>query len=193
MSDPSVFSTLTLPSGGTYEFKDNVARRLIQELTNAMSGAVHYVGTTTTVLSDGATTKPVMVEGASYTQKAGDVVDYGSMEYIWNEVSGVWREFGSTGSLKALAFKDSATGSFTPAGTVNVTPSVTMSKTSVKPIASVGTLPELVFTVTGENLAISWSAGALPTAGADVSVATDVASATATASFTGTPGTVTVS
>ena len=193
MSDPSVFSTLTLPSGNTYEFKDNAARQAIQDLTNAVSGAVHYVGTTTTVLSDGASTKPITVEGETYQQKAGDVVNYGNMEYIWNAVSNVWREFGSTGSLKALAFKDSASGNYTPSGTVSVTPSVTMSKATVTPFGSAGTLPELTFTVTGENLAISWSAGSLPTAGTDVSVATDVASATATASFTGTQGSVTVS
>lgn len=119
MSDPSYLSLITLPSGTPYYIKDIEARQLIADLTGSVSGAVHYVGTTTTVLSDGATTKPIAVEGSSYTQKAGDVVDYGNMEYIWNAVSQVWREFGSTGSLKALAFKDSASGNFTPAGTVS--------------------------------------------------------------------------
>lgn len=263
MSDPSYLSVFTLPSGTTYYIKDAEARQLIEDLTGSVSGAVHYVGATTTVLSDGSSTKPITVEGESYNQSAGDVVAYGDMEFIWNAVSNVWREFGSTGSLKALAFKDTATGNYTPAGTVSqpsftgtqgnvsvtgtpagsvtiskgtgtanytpegtvsqpsftgtqgnvsvsgtpsgsvaietgtgsanytpsgsvsVTPSVTMSKTTVKPIATVGSLPSLSFSVSGETLNISWDPGSLPTAGSDVSVATDVASATASATFTG--------
>lgn len=38
-----------------------------------------------------------------------------SMEYMWN--GSVMDEFGSTSLLKSLAFKDSASGSYTPAGT----------------------------------------------------------------------------
>lgn len=61
--------------------------------------------------------------------KSGDVVIYGQTEFIYATVEytsltegtmtkSYWHELGSTGSLKALAFKDNATGSVTPAGTV---------------------------------------------------------------------------
>ena len=42
-------SKITLPSGTTYNIKDEVARR-------AQSGAMHWLGITTTALTDGATT-----------------------------------------------------------------------------------------------------------------------------------------
>ena len=114
-----VFATMTLPSGSTYEFKDTVARQLIEDLTGSVSGAVHFVGLTTTPLTDGASTSPIVIEGENYTPKSGDVAIYGTMEFILNATASKWREFGSTGSLKALAFKDSASGNFTPAGTVS--------------------------------------------------------------------------
>lgn len=101
----------------------------------------------------------------------------------------------STDGLKALAYKDSASGEFTPAGTVAApTVTVTPNTTSVKPFGSAGTLPSFTATVADETLTLGFSAGTLPSAGAAVMVATGIKSATATApKFTGTAGTVTVS
>ena len=67
-----------------------------------------------------------------HTPKSGDVVIYGQTEFIYATVEytsltegtmtkSYWHELGSTGSLKALAFKDSASGDITPAGTVGST------------------------------------------------------------------------
>lgn len=110
-------SKLTLPSGSTYNIKDTTARDQIEELRNAISGGVHYVGVTTTALTDGATTKPITINSKSYTQIKGDVVNYGSKEFIWDDAK--WVEFGDLGAFKALAYKDSASGSYTPAGSVS--------------------------------------------------------------------------
>lgn len=107
-------SKITLPSGTTYDIKDATARANI----SALSGALTFLGTTTTALTDGAATSPVTIGGSSVTPKAGNVVIYGSSEFVWSAAESKWREFGSTGSLKALAFKDSASGSYTPAGSV---------------------------------------------------------------------------
>ena len=107
-------SKITLPSGTTYDIKDTTARANI----SALSGALTFLGTTTSPLTDGATTSPITIGSSSITPKAGNVVIYGESEYVWSDVESKWREFGSTGSLKALAFKDSASGSYTPAGSV---------------------------------------------------------------------------
>lgn len=107
-------SKITLPSGTTYNIKDATARANI----SALSGALTFLGTTTTALTDGASTSPVTIGGSSVTPKAGNVVIYDKSEFVWSDVESKWREFGSTGSLKALAFKDSASGSYTPAGSV---------------------------------------------------------------------------
>lgn len=114
MANPEI-SKITLPSGTTYDIKDATARAKIDSL----SGAVTYLGVTTTALTDGSTTATVSIGGKQVTAAAGDVVIYGELEFIWSDTEKKWHEFGSTGSLKALAFKDSASASYTPAGTVS--------------------------------------------------------------------------
>lgn len=108
-------SKITLPSGTTYNLKDSEARGKI----SALSGALTYLGTTTTAITDGASTSPITIGGKSVTPVSGNVVIYGDSEFVWSATEGKWREFGSTGSLKALAFKDSASGSYTPTGTIS--------------------------------------------------------------------------
>lgn len=53
--------------------------------------------------------------------KAGDTVISGQREYVFSDADSRWHEFGSTGSLKALAFKDNASGTIKPKGTVGST------------------------------------------------------------------------
>ena len=111
------------------------------------------------------------------------------MEFIWS--GSVWQEFGSTGSLGTLAFKNNASTNFTPHGSVTGT-AVTLNTTTVEGMDGVGTLPELTMTVSNENLTIGFSQGTLPTKATAQTVATGVASITQP-SFTGTEETITVS
>lgn len=107
----------------TLYIKDAEAQSAISDLQSSVTGAMHYIGITTTSLTDGSTTNPIVIDSEDVTAKAGDVaVVAGSgsngsadKEYVFNGTK--WQEFGSTGSLKALAFKDSATGSVTAEGT----------------------------------------------------------------------------
>ena len=101
----SYISQVTLPDNNTYDIKDAWAREKLSGLT----GAMHFVGVSTTdpTLEAGPT-----VDGVT-SFSTGDVVVYtpsgaAEREYVYNGTS--WQEFGSTGSLKALAFKDSASG-----------------------------------------------------------------------------------
>lgn len=91
----------------------------------------------------------------------------------------------SIGNLGALAYKDSASGSITPTGSVSV--SVTPSTDTVNSITDVGTLPSL----TENNGVLTFNAGTLPTKGSDTTVVTGISSASG--SFSGTSDTVTVS
>lgn len=196
MPNPTI-STITLPTGSTYDLKDAWARDAIGEL----SGATKYIGVTTTALTDGCTTNPITINGQSVTAESGDIANYGSKEFIFNGTA--WQEFGDLSQLGDLAFKDNASGSYTPAGNISVTPTVTVNTTTVNSITNVGTLPTctlpaLSTTVSNENLTIGWSegsfsAGTLPTKGSNTTVATGIDSATATGSFTGTAATITVS
>lgn len=119
-------SKITLPTGTTYNIKDIVARENI----SALSGALKYIGTTTTDITDGATTSPITIGGVSITPTAGNVVIYGESEFVWSDTENKWREFGSTGSLKALAFKDNVSATYKPEGLVSQ-PTFTGTKTTI--------------------------------------------------------------
>lgn len=188
-------SQITLPSGTTYNLKDSKARSDIEDLRRAISGGLTFLGETTTELEDGSTTNPITINGQSVTATAGAIVIYGNKEFLFDGTE--WVEMGDLSLLGALAYKSSASGSFTPSGSVSAPTigiSTAGSTTTVNSITGVGTLPAFGATVSGEVLTLSWSAGTLPTKGSDTTVKTGDASYSASQpSFTGTAGTVTVS
>ena len=195
MPENPKIARITLPSGTVYDIKDDKARQDIDTLRGLITQTMKYIGTTSTALVDGSDTNPIVINQDYYTAEAGDVVIYGSKEFIFNGT--VWNEFGETGSLRALAFKDSASGSFTPSGSVSA-PTISVAAAgateTINSITDVGTLPVLTTTVSDENLVISFSQGTLPTKGADTTVKTGDASYSASQpTFTGTQGTVEVS
>lgn len=184
----ALISTLTVPvevdgviQNVTYDIKDAYARQAIADLGSAL----YWIGVTTTVLTDGAVTNPITVGGESVTANVGGVAQYDGTEFVWN--GSAWQELG-TGNLGTLAYKDSASGTFTPEGSIVVTDGADTVDT-VNSISDVGTLPS--FSYDSANEALTFSAGTLPTKGANQTVVT--ASGSRTAVFTGTSGTVTVS
>lgn len=191
-------SKIVLPGSATvYNIKDADARDRISTLESYSE----YLGVTTTALVDGATTNPVVINGASVTAKKGEIVNYGSKEFIFNGT--VWQEFGDLSALGSLAYKNNASASYTPAGSVS-TPNITLktggATTTVNSITSVGTLPSFTgtqYSVANETLSItaeSFSAGTLPTKGANQTVKTgDGVYQSSQPSFTGTAATITVS
>lgn len=187
----SEISQLTIPVivGGvetptTFDIKDATARQLISQLGNA----VYWIGVTTTVLTDGDTTNPITVNATSVTATIGGMAQYDGEEFIWN--GSAWQSVGKN-NFGSLAFKSSASGSYTPVGTVSA-PNITVtggSSTNVSEVTSVGTLP--TYAVSGEVLTLTQ--GTLPTT-QSTSVVSAVGTITADApSFTGTPATITVS
>ena len=105
-------SKITLPSGTTYDIKDTIARA-------TAAGGLQLRGVTTTTLTDGATTTTYSIDGDNHTAANGDLVVYGSKEFVFSTTDNKWHELGDNTSLKALAYKDSATGSYKPEGTVS--------------------------------------------------------------------------
>lgn len=182
-------SKLTLPVnvGGTiqnveYTIKDAEARALIEDIGHAL----YWIGVTTDALTDGATTNPITVNSESVTAKLGGMASYSGSEFVWN--GSAWQELGKN-NFGALAFKSSASGDYTPAGTVNVNQD-TDSTDSIVPFGTAGSLPNASWTVSGETATFAFDAGTLPTAGAAVDVVT--ASGAVTATFVGTAATITV-
>lgn len=119
-------SKITLPGGNTpYWIKDAEARSLINDIKNSVTSVMNFRGKTTTTLTDGSTTNPVQINNESYTASAGDIVltdqtnqSGKTIEYIFDGTK--WQEFGSnTSPYGALAYKDNASTSYTPAGGVS--------------------------------------------------------------------------
>lgn len=86
----------------------------ISTLKQQITGVMHYRGITTTPLTDGSRDTVITINNTSYNPKDGDVVIYQDISYAYG--SGVWDEIGSAAPLKALAYKDSASATYTPKG-----------------------------------------------------------------------------
>lgn len=112
-----VISTITLPTGGTYYFKDEEAREQIE----ALASYSDFLGVTGTEIEDGDTTTPIMIGGKAVYPEPGNIVLYGSKEFIWNGTA--WAEFGDlsaiTSMLGDLAYVDTASTDYTPEGEVS--------------------------------------------------------------------------
>lgn len=106
-------SQIKLPNGTTYNIKDANARDRIA----ALEAFTTYLGVTTTALTDGATTNPITINGNSVTAASGNITLYGNKEFIFDGTH--WNEFGDLSALGDLAYKNSASGSYKPAGTVS--------------------------------------------------------------------------
>lgn len=196
------FSKITLPTGGTFLVKDSGAREAIEALKKATAGGVSYLGTTTTELVDGATTSPIDIKNGDKTTSVeavtGGMVNYNNIMYAWN--GDQWDQLGSAGALKALAYKDSVSGTYTPEGSVSGTSVVVdLEKVSIQSVTSVGTLPsytDATYTYDADNETLTigaavFNAGTLPTQGEAVNVATNISKVTVTdPTFTGTQATI---
>ena len=60
--------------------------------------AMKFLGTTTTAISDGSTTKSIMINSKTTTAEAGNVVLYNGYEYVWT--GSAWEQLGQEGSFK---------------------------------------------------------------------------------------------
>lgn len=125
-------TAITLPTGNKYEIVDEHAR----EILNTMSGYTDFLGVTTTPIDDGSTTSVILINNVATTATKGDIVlrsitgTAGMMakEFIFD--GSKWQLFGdiSTQNLGSLAYKNSASGSYTAVmsvsgtiGTISVT------------------------------------------------------------------------
>lgn len=177
-------------NGTAYTIKDAWARAEIDEVKSAISGGTHFLGVTTTALTDGATTNPITVKGESVTAENGDIalctVTEGgasiTAEFIFDGTT--WQQFGTQGVLKALAYKDSASG------TVDIPLSSNISADAYTPLVSKGTLNvttssgSVGATATDATFDFTSAAASLSTTTASATVATEDAAADITTTAT---------
>lgn len=178
-------SKIVTINGTEYDICDAVARA-------TLAGAIKILGKTTTALTDESTTNPITIGGESVTAVANDAVFYNKKEFVFDGQK--WNEFGDMSGLGALATKDTASASYTPAGTVsqpNFTGSSMESTGNFTPSGSVSK-PDVDVTPSTTNIAEFASAGSV-TDGSAASLGMTVANETLTFNFTpNTPTAVTL-
>ena len=141
-------SKITLPSGTTYDIKDATARA-------AIAGGTSFLGVTTTELTDGSEVTTIRVGTKDVNAVNGGMAIYQSKEFVYSSSDGKWHEFGDTTDLGNLAYKDSASGNYTPAGTVSK-PTFSGNKlTSTGSFTPDGTVSKPSFTGTEGNVSVS--------------------------------------
>lgn len=146
-------SQVKLPNGNLYEVKDAYARDQIATL----SGYTKYLGVTTTDVKTNPSTNPVTIAGAQVTATVGDIVNYGSGEFIWNgaETNPQWQEFGDLSGLGDMAYADTASG--TVSGSVSFTN--TDQTATVSPAASGDATYEPAGNITTPTISIKTAGG----------------------------------
>lgn len=183
---------LTLPSGNSYYLADDEVRDWVGDGSTSgaekristletevakLSNATHWLGVTTTTLTDGSTTNPVTIDGQSVTAVGGDIVqDSNGQEYIFSDkVSpNAWQQLGSSvGTLKAFAYADTGDVTITPkgsnasssvSGTCSVTPSGTIGTGSgTANYTPAGSISGTAVTLTTTSVGSVTDAGSMPT------------------------------
>ncbi len=64
---------------------------------SGLTGAMHFLGVSTTAITDGGTQNPTIGGNSITTKTAGDVVIYGDQEYVWSTTN-KWELLGDEGS-----------------------------------------------------------------------------------------------
>ena len=159
------FDKVKLLDGSYAEVCDSVARAAIQ-------GGTYFLGVTTTALTDGASTNPIVIGGNNVTAVNGNVAAYGNKEFVFAAADSKWHELGDLTNLGALALKDEATGTYTPEGTVSK-PDIDVTPTSAT-IAEFATAGSVTAGTANVPTVVRVTAGT-----ADVPTAVDVTAGTA--------------
>lgn len=84
------------PLGEPRSREEALLMQLLDKIS-VIDKAIIWRGVTTTEITDGSSTNPVVINGESYTAKSGDMVTYNSTEFVFNGT--VWQEFGAASTI----------------------------------------------------------------------------------------------
>lgn len=101
-----------------------------------LSNALHFIGETTTELSDGSNTSSISVGGNTHTAASGDVVLYGAKEFVWQ--GSMWKELGDGSSHALKTVTISAGGGLTGGGDISTNRTISHADTSSQASVSAG-------------------------------------------------------
>ena len=135
--DPITFNT-------TYDASTNKAATMT-DITNAVSGltgAMHFIGSSSTAITDGGTQNPTIGGSIVTTKNAGDVVLYSGAEFVWT--GSAWELLGDEGSYALKTNTSSVIKTATL--TKNTLPTLTITDKTIPNVTSAGTAPSMTKT-----------------------------------------------
>ena len=171
--DPITFNT-------AYNATSNKAATMadIENATSGLTGAMHFIGISSTEITDGGTEDPT-IEGSAVTAKsAGDVVLYSGKEFVWT--GSAWELLGDEGSYALKT--NTASVIKTATLTKNTLPTLTITATSIPNVTSAGTAASLTTTTyTVPNVTAAGSAASFSVASGTLTLNTGSAPTLGTA------------
>ncbi len=156
----SIPSSLKNPNALTWGSKsyDGSSTQSITLADFGLTNVMHFLGTTTTAISDGASTNPISIGGTNKTAAAGDVVLYGSQEYVFSSDS-KWELLGDEGSYALKSIQVKAGTKMSGGGAISS--DVTISHAAITTTAPTTTANKFVTDITtdGYGHVTSWTNG----------------------------------
>ena len=98
-------------------------------INEALTGGMKIEGDTTTPISNGSTTTPVVINGVSKNAYVGMTVFYSSKEFVWT-ASGYWKELGDESSFALKTTTITGTGYLTGGGSLAESRTLDLSDTA---------------------------------------------------------------
>lgn len=94
-------------------------KKYVDDAVSGLTGAMHYIGTSTTAITDGGTEAPTIdgTQVPTTNLKAGDVVIYNSLEFIWDGAK--WNKLGDDASYVLKTTQVTAGTGLTGGGALN--------------------------------------------------------------------------
>ena len=93
----SAITTKAIDTTVTANSSNLITSGAVATAINGLTGAMHFIGVTSTAVTDGGTENPTIGGNTVTTKVAGDVVIYGNQEYVWSTTN-KWELLGDEGS-----------------------------------------------------------------------------------------------
>lgn len=164
-------------NGTAYTIKDAWARAEIAEVQSAIAGGTHFRGVSQTAIADGDNVKEITLSDgatkiATSAQSNGDIFIYNNgtknLEFI--VANGKYSEFGSTGTLGALAYADTASGTTEVPLSSNISFATFTSDVTLGTVAVTTATDTITVTTTTETASGTFSPSAITIAASTVTL-----------------------
>ena len=121
--------TTTLGADDTTVPTSKAVQDAITTATSGLTGAMHFIGTSTSSITDGGTQTPTIEGYTGEAKTAGNVVLYSGKEFVWTGTA--WELFGDEGSYALKTIKVEGTGVLGGGGTLESNRTITHNTSGV--------------------------------------------------------------